>query len=142
MLCMQLTYCIWRKSFVYVCKLFVCSGRVYQNRLKLVEIGQSNTAAIILLKTGMVFSLKLLSKWKLMNDFFCEILLVFCSLKENYLYFAFENYLYFKDCFPPRKSYWLLTLGALHKLTSVSVLISEKEGEEWKLRKQQKMIRR
>ena len=37
MLCMLLTYCIWKKSFVYVCKLFVCSERIYQNRLKLVR---------------------------------------------------------------------------------------------------------
>lgn len=60
----------------------MCSERVYQNQLKLVESGQSNTVAITLLKTRMVFSVIILSKWKLMSDFFCEILSVFLHLKE------------------------------------------------------------
>lgn len=81
---------------------YLCVQRVYQNRLKLVEIGQSNTAAIILLKTGMVFPLKVLSKWKLMNDFFCKTLLIFVHLKKDVCYF--------KDFFPPRKSNQLLLI--------------------------------
>lgn len=60
----------------------MCSERVYQNQLKLVESGQSNTVAITLLKTRMVFSVIILSKWKLVSDFFCEILSVFLHLKE------------------------------------------------------------
>lgn len=84
---------------MYVCKLFVCSERVYTNRLKLVEIGQSNTAALILLKTGVVFSLKILSKWELMNDCFCKILLVLVHLKL--IVFVFENSLYPKDFSTP-----------------------------------------
>lgn len=82
----------------------MCSERVYPNRLKLVEVGQSNTTTKLLLKTRIVFSLKILSKWKLMNDFFCKILLVLVHLEKINCIFL-ENYLYFKDSPLPQENH-------------------------------------
>lgn len=72
-----------------------------------------------------------------MDDFFCKILLGLVQIKKINCTF-FENYLYFKDFFPPRKSHWLLTHwhSSQTNFCSVSASISEKE-DEWKLRKQQ-----
>lgn len=122
MLCMQLTYCVWRKSFVSVCKLFVCSERVYQNRLKFVERGHSDTVAITLLETRM-YSLSVLSKWKLMNDFFCEIL-VFLPLEEILCILRIFFFFSLKK---------IASLAA--DFCSVSALVWEKGGDESKLRK-------
>lgn len=109
MLCMLLTYCIWKKSFVYVCKLFVCSERIYRNRLKLVERGQRSRIVIILLKTGFVFFVLILTKWKLKTDFICEILSLFLHLTEILCIlnmFSQENHI---SC------WWLLSALVLEK---------------------------